>query len=195
MRKISMPPLRPFLHRFVRAEKGSVSVETIVMFPMLIWGLCAIYVYWDAYRIINTVQKAAYTISDLISRSNGDIEPAFIDGMQTTLNYLLDADQAGNIRVTSYSWSAERSRYEVLFSRSTSSTMRPLNNGNLAMLHDRLPDMSDLDAAVLLEVAVPYVPALNFGLAPRTISQFIVTRPRYLPKLCLKNTDCEPSTN
>ena len=56
------------LTRFRRDERGSVIAEMVITLPMLIWAYMAMYVYWDAFRMINSVQKASYTISDMVSR-------------------------------------------------------------------------------------------------------------------------------
>lgn len=182
--------LSHMLRRFAREEKGGLIVEAVMVMPMLIWAYVGLFAYWDAYRSANTVQKAAYTISDLISRSQGNVDDAYLAGMRTTMNAILDQDQAGQIRVTSYRWSAPHTRYEVIFSRSPDDAMQPLNDANLASLTGRLPTMSDGDSAVLVEATVPYTPPVAFGLSPSTIEQFIVTRPRFLPKLCHTGFSC-----
>jgi len=95
--------LSSLMRRFARDEKGSLVVDAIIVMPMFVWGYAGLFVYWDAYRAVNTVQKASYTISDLISRSqetNG-IDDAYISGMRTTFNTMLDSGDAGQIRVTS----------------------------------------------------------------------------------------------
>jgi Flp pilus assembly protein TadG len=80
--------LRSLLRRFARDEKGSLVVEAIIVMPMFVWAYAGLFVYWDAYRSINTVQKASYTISDLISRSQASVNDAYIAGMATTFNTL-----------------------------------------------------------------------------------------------------------
>ena len=68
--------------------------------------------------------------------------------------------------------------------------MTALTTADLAGLVARLPTMSDGDSAILLETRVPYTPPLSFGLEPTTIEQFIVTRPRFLPKICHTSFAC-----
>lgn len=78
-------------HRFGRDEKGSLFVDAIIVMPMFVWGYAGMFVYWDAYRAINTVQKASYSVSDLVSRNqntNG-IDDAYITGMRTAFNRML----------------------------------------------------------------------------------------------------------
>ncbi len=178
------------LRRFACNEKGTIIVDAILVLPMFIWAYAALFAYWDAYRSINTVQKASYTISDLLSRTQADVNDAYIAGLRATMNYLLDADQAGEIRVTSYTWSQSQNQYLVIFSESPNGGMTELTTADLAGLTARLPLMADGDSAVLLETRVPYTPPMSFGLQPTTIERFIVTRPRFLPKICHEDLVC-----
>jgi Flp pilus assembly protein TadG len=178
--------------RFFRDESGTIVVDVVLLLPVLVWGYVGLFAYWDSYRSINTVQKASYTISDLLSRSQNvvGINDAYLAGMRTTLNTMIDSDQSSKIRVTSYKWSESRNRYEVIFSRSPSSAMTALTTNDLAAMTNRLPIMSDGDSAVLLEVEVAYTPPVAYGLEPTTIKQFIVTRPRFVAKLCHVSFAC-----
>lgn len=190
MKSVKTTFIKTCLRQFLVEQKGSVMVEVLVVMPALAWAFAGLFTYWDSYRSINTVQKASYTISDLVSRQQSAIDDNFIRGMRDTLNYMLDADQASKIRVTSYRWSAVHDRYEVIFSRSPDEALPALATGDLALLTSRLPIMSDGDSAVLVEVEVPYAPPLHEWLSPTTIKQFIVTRPRFLPKICHADVSC-----
>ena len=181
--------LRPF-RRFHRDDRGSVTLEAMIVLPLLIWAHAALFVYWDAFRTINTVQKASYTISDLISRQQGSVNNAYLNGMRSTMAYLMDDDQPATMRITSYRWSGNRNRYEVIWSNSNVPGKPALTTASLAALVSGLPDMSDGDSAILLETRVPYNPPLRFGLSPTDIEQFIVTRPRFLPRICHTGFAC-----
>lgn len=179
-----------FLRRFMRDEKGTVLIETLVVLPLFLWAFAALFAYWDAYRNINTVQKASYTVADLISRNQVPVDDAYIGGMLSTLNYVMKTENTGKMRVTSFKWNDPDKRYEVIFSRSPNQAMPQLTNNDLANLKSRLPIMANADSAVLVEVDVPYTPPVNYGLAPGSLTQFIVTRPRLIPKLCHVNVAC-----
>lgn len=185
-----MSVLPKSLHRFLRDEKGTIVVDALILMPMFIWAYAGMFAYWDTYRSANTVQKVAFTVSDLVSRAQGPIDDSYILGMRDTMNFMLAGDQAGAIRITSYRWNGPDDRYEVIFSRATNGAMPGLNNNDLADLVHRLPSMADGDSAVLLETRVPYAPPMAFGVQPTTIEQFIVTRPRFLPKLCHVDYAC-----
>lgn len=184
--------LSSLMRRFTRDEKGSLVVDAIIVMPMFVWGYAGMFVYWDAYRAINSVQKASYTISDLISRTQATtgVNDTYIAGMRTTFNTLLDSGNAGQLRVTSYSWSGVRNRYEVIFSRSPNGAMPALTTSDLAGLTNNLPIMSDGDSAILVETQLLYTPPIAYGLEPNLLEQFIVTRPRFVPKLCHVNFAC-----
>ncbi len=187
-----MSRLTQKIMRFLRDEKGTVLVDAMMLMPMLVWGYVGLFAYFDSYRSINTVQKASYTIADLLSRSQDSdgIDDAYLSGMLATLNAIIDTQQSDKIRVTSYTWSQANNRYEVIFSRSPNSAMTALTTANLATMTDRLPLMADGDSAVLLETEVAYTPPMAYGLEPTTLHQFIVTRPRFLPKLCHESFAC-----
>jgi|UPI00067CA6A4 Flp pilus assembly protein TadG len=183
---MQMSFIRTPLRRFARDTKGSVVLEAIIAVPLLVSVYLMLFVFWDAYRSINTVQKASYTISDMISRAPADLPESYITGMRTTMNFMLPGDQTAQIRVTSFVWSGVRSRYEVLFSRSPGNALPRLTTATIAGYVNRLPIMVDGEAAVLVETVVPYTPPLN-QLQALTLGEFIVTRPRFVPKVCLIN--------
>ena len=184
--------LSSLMRRFGRDEKGSLFVDAIIVMPMFVWGYAGMFVYWDAYRAINTVQKASYSVSDLVSRNqntNG-IDDAYITGMRTAFNRMLGGGDAGQIRLTSYTWSGVRNQYEVIFSRSPGNALPVLDNASLANLSEYLPIMADGDSAILLETQLMYVPPVAYALEPNLLEQFVVTRPRFLPKLCHVDFNC-----
>lgn len=177
---------RPFRH-FWRDEDGNLVVELLLIFPMLVWAYATLYSFWDAYRTTNTVQKAAYTVSDLLSRQQGKVNDTYIDGLRQMMDYQLDSDQHARLRVTSFRWSDINRQFQVIWSRSPQGTQTPLTTATLMQLSNRLPEMADGDTAMLLEAEVPYEPTLDFGLEPMTLKQFIVTRPRWLPCILHEN--------
>lgn len=81
------------LRRFLRQdESGTLMAEAVLVLPFMLWSYLALFVYWDSYRAVNTVQKAAYTVSDMISREIVSITEAYIVGMDAMMEYLIDQD-------------------------------------------------------------------------------------------------------
>ncbi len=186
------------LRRFGRDEKGTLLAEAVIVLPLMLWAYMALFVYWDAYRAVNTAQKAAYTVSDMISREMITLNDSYVTGMRDLMRFLVDSDQTVQMRVTSVSWSALNAQYEVDWSRSPDSAMPQLTTAaiNEVAMAGRIPKMADGDRVMLVEAAVSYHPAFNVGLGfdtglqDTTLQQFIVTRPRFVPKICMANVVC-----
>ena len=82
------------LRRFLRQdESGTLMAEAVLVLPFMLWSYLALFVYWDSYRAVNTVQKAAYTISDMISREMLPVNQTYVNGMRTMMEYLIDHGQ------------------------------------------------------------------------------------------------------
>lgn len=176
--------------RFRNEETGTIMAEAVLVLPFMLWAYLALFVYWDSYRSVNTVQKSAYTISDMISREMVSVTDTYINGMDSMLEYMIDKDQDAKLRVTSITWSAINNRYEVHWSRSPGNAMPLLTTGNLSTISGRLPNMADGDFIVLVEVEVGYESAFNVGIGDQTLKQFIATRPRFVRCVPINGGTC-----
>lgn len=182
------------LRRFVRREDGTVIAEALIVLPVLLWAYLGLFVYWDAFRSLNSLQKASYTISDMLSRSETGISTSYITGLKKVLEYLIDRDKSSVMRVTSVSWSSVNNRFEVHWSRTTDAVAMPVQTtATLQTYANQIPIMSVGDYVVIVEVQMPYTPHFNVGLTNQIFSEFIVTRPRFLPCIPMDNVSC-PAT-
>lgn len=180
--------------RFLQGEEGSVVAEGVIVLPLLIWAFVGLFVYWDAFREMNTVQKAAYTLSDVLSRQQTGVTNAYVLGMQDLFDYLVGDDSPNSIRVTSITRNGTTNRFEVHWSRTTDATALPaLTTARLQGFVAQIPSMSNNDYAVIVEVRVPYTPAFDVGLGDRVFTEFIVTRPRFLHCVPMDNVPCPVS--
>jgi len=68
------------LRGFRSDERGYVTVEAMILLPVILWIFAACWVYFDAFRQQSVNQKASYTIGDMLSRETNYITPAYIDG-------------------------------------------------------------------------------------------------------------------
>lgn len=182
--------LRRPLTRFLRDEKGSVIAEAVIVLPVMLWAYLALFVYWDAFRSMNTVQKAAYTISDMVSREMVGITTAYVNGLDTMLEYLVDNSQTVSLRVTSVTWSAANNQFEVHWSRSLDNAKPVLTTATLQNYAGQIPDMSAGDYVVIVEVWENYAPSFEVGMDDMVFNQFIVTRPRFLPCIPMDAVAC-----
>lgn len=183
------------LRRFARDETGSVVAEGVIVLPLLIWAFIGLFVYWDAFREMNTVQKAGYTLSDALSREKRGVNNAYVTGMKSLFDYLVgNENNANSIRVTSITRNAATNKFEVHWSRSSNIASLPLmTTSRLQNYIAKIPTMAGNDYALIVEVRVPYAPAFDVGLPDQVFDEFIVTRPRFLHCIAMDNVPCPVS--
>ncbi|MCC5999927.1 MAG: pilus assembly protein [Pararhodobacter sp.] len=137
-----MPPSRqdsdrrsPFrsLARFRRDTRGTVSVETIIILPLLLWALVATVVFFDAFRTRQQVQTAALSVADLISRETAMVTPNYLEGMNDVFDFLAASRRPTRMRISSLIWNSAEQRNRVQWSYGTRG-MAPLADPVFAML-------------------------------------------------------------
>jgi Flp pilus assembly protein TadG len=188
-----MSRLRQPFQRFAGEERGTVLAEGVIALPILLWAYVGLFAYWDAFRSLNTLQKAAYTISDMISRENPtdtSLTSAYVEGMDKVLEYLIDSDVDAKLRVTSVTWSDTNQQFEVHWSRSPYGQEVELTTETLQTFADQIPTMTAGDYVIIVEVQMPYTPAFNVGLTEQHFKQFVVTRPRFIPCIPMDSAPC-----
>lgn len=194
-----MHRLRQSLRAFARDESGVILAEFLILLPLVIWGLLALFVYWDVFRTINVTQKAAYSISDLLSRQEV-VTTDFVEGLQGVLTFLTPGVETSRMRITSFEYDASEDEYVLLFSCSPQDLVAPHTESTLEALRPNIPIMDDLDSMILVETWVDYQPDFDIGilnvtqsLEGLTMTQFIMTRPRHR-RVCLAGPpECSPS--
>ena len=100
------------LRQFRCREDGAVLVEGLLILPLLLWAAFGLYVYWDAYRTINNVQKATYTVADAFSRLEANTNAAFAHGIVDTMAFLMKGRETPQARFTSVIFVTARNRFE-----------------------------------------------------------------------------------
>lgn len=184
-----MNRLRLISLRFQRDTEGSMPTEGVIAFAFLAWWYVASYQFFDAFRQKNVNLKAAYTISDLLSRETGydssvpgsvPIDQAYVDGLNKVFDYLTYSGRPTWIRVTSIKYDGDEKKYKVHWSATSSNVTFPKHNdtsiNNEAW---RLPVMPAGDTVILVETSMAYDPIFTFVLPSAWVNNFIVTRPRF----------------
>lgn len=174
---------RPCIARFASDQKGSTTVEAVLILPLLLWAYVAMFVYFDAFKIQNTNLRAAYTIADMISRQTNAIDANYVNGLNTVFDYLVEIDTNTSVRASSVFWDPVANVYKVQWSYATRS-MPLLTNANVNTFASRLPTIPAGDTLIVLETWLDYSPAFDLGgLQPRTFKEFIATRPRFVAQV------------
>jgi hypothetical protein len=175
--------IRKRLSRFLHDEQGSMVVEGMIMLPILIWCYVGTFVFFDAFRAQSTNVKAAYVIGDTLSRETGYVTPQYMDSMWNLHQFLANGNPGVDLRITVFRFELATNSYRVRWSQGRGGPPA-LTNATLAAVRDNLPDMSDMDIAILTETWVNYTPRYEVGLTDFAFENFVVTRPRFAPQLC-----------
>lgn len=178
-----MTIFRNNLRRFCKTEEGSISVELVLIIPVLFWGYLSMFSIFDAYRQHSINQKAAYTIGDVISRETAPIDQSYLNGTRGMIAYLTANDPSDvAVRVTSVTYDATNDEYKKYWSQKKG-WMPKLDDAAIQALRDDLPVMPNNETVVVVETFVKYDPPFNTGLQTREIHNFVFTRPRYAPQV------------
>lgn len=183
----------PF-RRFAGDERGSLSIEAVLMLPLLAWCFLGTFVFFDAYRMKSVNTKAAYTIGDTVSRETAYVTPEYVDGMYDLQNFLLNTDENVSLRVSAIGFDEDSGNFFVRWSASRGGV------GDLtdAYLNDNataIPDMDPTETAIVVETWVDYEPAYSVGISDFTFRDLTVTRPRFAGQICWNTAvDADHST-
>ncbi len=118
-----MTPIRKalsaHLRQFREDHHGSMTVELIIVIPILIWAYLATIIFFDAFRARTEAQSAALNIADLISRQTNTITVAYLEGLNDVYDALTFRTRQTRLRISSISYSETLDDYVVLWSWGT----------------------------------------------------------------------------
>ena len=151
---------------------------------------CNLRAFWDAYHAKLISKRAAYTISDAISRDQSDtIRNQDLVGYASVHSYLLRGKHPSRLRVTAFHWDPVEEEYNVIWSQTPNAEFPGHTNETLNARADQIPNLADGDLVFLVEAQVGYTPILSVGLGQMAFEEFIVTRVRTGPQLVWENAD------
>jgi len=170
------------LRAFAAETRGSVSVEFVLVMPFLFWAFMATYVFFDGYRQSSVNLKAAYTISDLISRETNVLNDDYIDSMYSLFETLVRTRSNIRMRISVIRFDEDDNRYYVDWSvKRGYESIR--TNENIATIKWKLPAMPDNERVILVETRNQFVPLFNIGMSNKLLVNFVFTRPRFAPQV------------
>ena len=172
------------LRRFARSEQGNVTVETMIWVPLILTVLAATFSLHDAFRYKSLNTKAAYTISDALSRETEAIDGAYIDGMVDVLEFLTRSEGPYSLRVSLVRYDGDDTDYDVEWSQ-TRGDFDVLTEGELTEVSEHLPVMLNNERIIVVETRTDYmppfaIPGINEG---ELFYTYGFTRPRFAPKI------------
>lgn len=167
---------------FLDDTSGNITVEFVLVMPILFWTFMASYVFFDGYRQSANNLKAANTISDLVSRETAAINNNYVDSMVNLLSLMTRTPSDVDLRLSVIRWDQADDRYYLDWSANRGYP-NELTNANIGDLADRLPVMPDNERVILVETNNVFVPLFNVGLGDINLENFVFSRPRFVSQV------------
>jgi Flp pilus assembly protein TadG len=180
--KPTMKPMsfRGLRDQFLRAESGSISMEFVIVMPLLLFLTIGGLGFWDAFQSKSKTAKVAYTVSEIMSRHDvvDDTDMAYLFNVQDKM-LASDLDRR-SLRISSICF--EDGAYRVLWSYTANSA----DITDPGALRDEdipvaiLPAMAPQDSIILTEVEAHWRPHMQVGVGDQTWRNELVARPRFV---------------
>lgn len=180
--------------RFARDTRGSIVIDSFTAILLLSLGASAFFAFWEAYQVQNRVQKATYTISDLISRQRGTtLTRTFLDGMEQTAEFLMHDDQNAIMRISQVRRTSgvatDTAGLTVDWSYSPCGAKVAITTATINTIRNKLP-LIDLGAAlVVVEFEADYNAGMDeIGFGAMTFRGFLSSLPRFEQQFSISGT-------
>lgn len=174
--------LRLKIARLARDDEGSLTIEAVIMFPLLFWAMLSMLVFFDGYRQSGLNVKAAFTIGDMISREVAPITPAYLDWAANLFNELSRSSTPPRMRVSVVDYNAPEKRFYRDWSQQRGG-VPVLTNADILQMQNRLPLVPHNERLILVETWSDYLPPFDVGLDQQDLYNFVFTRPRFAPQV------------
>jgi Flp pilus assembly pilin Flp len=187
----------PRLRRFLRDESGAMSIELLLVFPLLVFVLMGAVVFFEGFRARANSVKATYTIADALSREHQEpITPEYLDNLYRLYGGLLPKERPETMRVSVVRYDDDDEAYEVLWSevRGTGVRITDAMLTPATIQDDLLPEMVHNERGIIVETVSRYSPAFGVGIRPLSIRNTMILRPRFYSTLCWSDSNDGPWT-
>lgn len=174
------------LARFKGDEAGTFSVETVLVYPLLIWALSAMFIFWDGFKVNNNAISATYTVADLISRQTSPITPAFVGGLDNLYDVIAENRDDNEIRVTVVQLRqgdnpvVDPPVLELVWSYGTSGLPERDDIDDVRAL---VPLMAVGATMIVVETRTKWEPPLDWDIGGMTFENITFTSPRFVPQI------------
>lgn len=179
-----MSKIKTKLAGFRDDEDANLTVEAMIMLPVILWAFMAMFIFFDNFRSHSVAQKAAFTIGDMMSRETDYITPEYLDGAKNLLELLSEADAADTaMRVTVIKYNAGNDRYQRVWTQNRGTGFGNMSNTEVKNLAPKLPIMVHNEQLILVETKTRYDSISDIGLMDDEVTTFVFTRPRFAPQI------------
>ncbi len=181
---------KTLFNRFLKREGGSVTVEAVLIVPLVFWSIFASYTYYDSYRQSARNIKGAYAIADIISREDGDINVKYVDTLFGLLEAMVYTRSPVSMRASYIEYDADAKTHNVVWSCTRGDHYVQMDNTEVVKIKNRIPVMPDNGSMIIVETNNTYRAPFRFGLefADFEMDNFVFTHPRVFDQIV--NSPC-----
>jgi Flp pilus assembly pilin Flp len=186
--------------RFRTDERGALSVETVLMVPLMTFLMIAMFVYYQVFHQDSLLAKSSFTITDIMSRETVPINQDYVNNMQLLLETVSNVQSTISFRVALVKYDELNDDMIMRWSAiPTGGTIPAYTQATIDNLRGQIPDMADADSVIILETSMPYVPPFLGGsfwisqVPSLNFRNLIVMRSRFVSELCWEgDATCTP---
>lgn len=180
---MSMNFLKSRARGFAEDTRGYITIEALIVLPVLLWLFGVGWVYFDAFRQQSINQKANYTIGDMISRETDPIDSNYVSSAAKLVRELnKSSGTESDIRITVVQFDDDDDRWEVVWSEKRGNQPK-LNTNTLDDYQAKLPAGLGGDQLIVVETWDIFDPVIDVGLNTFEIRSYSFTRPRYTAQI------------
>lgn len=172
------------LIQFSADTRGSVTVESVIVLPLLVLILVATFVFHDMFGFKNVREKATYTIADMIARETQPITPNFLDNAKTLFDTITGDNGTNALRVSLVTYDADTDSYAIDWSQVRGSQgLAILTTVDVQSAHNSLPSMTDGEALLVVDSSATYGSVFDIGQGNPTVTARVFQNPRFAPRV------------
>ena len=176
-------------------ERGTFSIEAVLMFPLLIWAFMGMYSFFEGLRESNINLKATYAVADVLSRETEEIDMRYLSNMNTIYEWLARTDDDTMMRVSVVIWDAASEEHRLYWSRGVNGREDLVQEFVKTNVTPHVPIMADQASAIVVETWVDHNPimlpvrdfwlfeVIGLGWEPTEIYNLVVISPRFTDQL------------
>ncbi|NDU99420.1 TadE/TadG family type IV pilus assembly protein [Pseudoroseicyclus tamaricis] len=183
-----MTRLASLIRRLRRSEEGSVVIEGVIMMPIIAWCFVACYSFFDAFHARSNNIRAAFTISDTLTRETNYVTPGYMDGLLALQRFLMIGSDNARLRVTVFHYDGDGEELMLNWSQGIGG-YAAMTEAELRGMEAQIPTLASGDSAILVETQSDYEVPFKVGLEDETFHEFVVARPRFSGQLCWNPVD------
>lgn len=179
--------LKVSLRSFCKETCGTITLETVIVLPLLFWSAAATFEFFEVHRYKSVREKATYTVADMISRetSAAGLNSVYLDNAKILFDEISNDAGVNQIRVSIVTYDGVTDEYGISWSqvRGTGS-LAPLTDGDVQNAHSELPIVPNGEEFILVESKSTYDPLFTVGLTDVDINTRTFTAVRAPQKIC-----------